>query len=563
MFESPAVGLKSNEKATPLPVRKPSFSILKVNGVMAQSSADVSGVPKNAGLVLVALIMGAFVCNINLSVANVALPDIGKAFDASQTQLTLVAVGCTLGLAMSVLYFGALGDRYGRKMMLILGMVITVPAAFLCAFAPSVEILSVGRLLTGLAAGMAYPTTLALVTALWAEGPKRTKAIALWSSVSGGSAVVGPFLAGLFLEKFWWGSVFLIVVPAAAAAFILIMMFVPAHIEESKNKVDHVGGVLSVLMVGTLVLGIGMISSPGRLWDALTLLGSSTVLIVLFFWRQRTAKNPLYDLNYARRRLFWVPAIAGMIVLGSLAGAMFVGQQFMQNVMAYSTLESGIAILPAAFGMILVAPRSAKLVASRGSRFTLLLGYSFILPAFILMLLTWRAGVPYVFIGLAYLLMGTGVGFALTPAARSLTGSVPVSKVGMASGTSDLQRDLGGSVLQAVLGSVLTLGYAAEFAKQVTASPDASSVTTQTQSALTQSYSSAAALATRYPEYQAAIIAAAQDSFIAGSIGAYASGAAFILVGAVVVLFAFPGKEQETSLLAEYIKQDAALSASA
>ena len=227
---------------------------------MSQIGTVQTGVPKRAGLVLASLILGAFVCNINLSVANVALPDIGKAFDASQTALTLVAVGCTLGLAMSVLYFGAIGDRYGRKMMLLSGMVITVPAAFLCAFAPSVEILAVGRLLTGLAAGMAYPTTLALVTALWSEGAKRTKAIALWSSVSGGSAVLGPFLAGLFLEKLWWGSVFLIVVPAAIAAFIMIFLFVPAHVEESKDKVDHLGGILSVFMIASLVLGIGMVS---------------------------------------------------------------------------------------------------------------------------------------------------------------------------------------------------------------------------------------------------------------------------------------------------------------
>ncbi|WP_298122725.1 MFS transporter [uncultured Aurantimicrobium sp.] len=526
---------------------------------MSQSAAAVTGVPKNAGLVLVALIMGAFVCNINLSVANVALPDIGKAFDASQTQLTLVAVGCTLGLAMSVLYFGAIGDRYGRKLMLLLGMLITVPAAFLCAFAPSVEILSAGRLLTGLAAGMAYPTTLALVTALWAEGAKRTKAIALWSSVSGGSAVLGPFLAGLFLEKLWWGSVFLIVVPVAVVAFLLILKAVPAHVEESTGKVDHLGGVLSVFMIASLVLGIGLISSPDKLTDALALLGLSVVLIALFFWRQRTAANPLYDLTYAKRRLFWVPAVAGMIVLGSLAGAMFVGQQFMQNVMNYSTLESGTAILPAAFGMILVAPQSAKLVVSKGLRFTLLLGYCFILPAFLLMFFTWREGVSYFFIGLAYLLMGIGVGFALTPAARSLTSSVPVFKVGMASGTSDLQRDLGGSVLQAVLGTVLTLGYASAFAKQVTASPDASLVSAQTQSALTQSYSSAATLAARYPDYQSAIISAAQDSFIVGSAVAYASGALFILVGAVLVFFAFPKRHRADELFEEYHKEDAAV----
>lgn len=531
--------------------------------LMALDNTVETGVPKRAGLVLASLILGAFVCNINLSVANVALPDIGKAFDASQTALTLVAVGCTLGLAMSVLYFGAIGDRYGRKMMLLSGMVITVPAAFLCAFAPSVEILAIGRLLTGLAAGMAYPTTLALVTALWSEGAKRTKAIALWSSVSGGSAVLGPFLAGLFLEKLWWGSVFLIVVPAAIAAFIMIFLFVPAHVEESKDKVDHLGGILSVFMIASLVLGIGMVSSPDKFTEALALMGGSIVLILLFVWRQRTAKYPLYDLNYAKRRLFWVPAIAGMIVLGSLAGAMFVGQQFMQNVMQYSTLEAGVAILPAAVGMILVAPQSAKLVTSKGSRFTMLLGYAFILPAFLLMFFTWREGAPYVVIGLAYLLMGTGTGFALTPAARSLTGSVPVSKVGMASGTSDLQRDLGGSILQAVLGTALTLGYAAEFAKQVTASPDASLVSAQTQSALTQSFSSATALGARYPTYQSAIEEAAKFSFIHGSAIAYAVGFVLVFIGAALVFVAFPGKDKSLELFDEYHTEDAAIAPAA
>ena len=517
-----------------------------------------SGVPAKSGLVLASLILGAFVCNVNLSVANVALPDIGKSFNASQTSLTLVAVGCTLGLAMSVLYFGAIGDRHGRKRMLLLGLIITIPAAFLSAFAPTVQFLMVGRLLTGLAAGMAYPTTLALVTALWVEGPKRTKAIALWQSVSGASAVLGPALAGLFLEKLWWGSVFLIVVPVAVIALVMNLKFVPAHVAESTDPVDHLGGALSVMMIAGLVLGIGMISAPNRFIAALVLLGVSVVLIVLFLLRQRSTRYPLYDLNYASRRLFWVPAVAGMIVLGSLAGAMYVGQQFLQNVMHYSTFAAGTAILPAAFGMIAVAPHSAKLVDTKGSRFTMLLGYSFILPAFAVMLFTWEQGVSYFFIGSAYLLMGAGVGFALTPAARSLTSSVPVTKVGMASGTSDLQRDLGGSIFQAVLGTFLTLGYASAFSKAVIASPEASSVSAQTQAELTASYSSATKMAEQFPQYQSAIVSAAEKSFLQGANWAYAAGGFFIFLGAMLVFFAYPSREKAAALFAEYRKEDEA-----
>ena len=157
-------------------------------------------------------------------------------------------------------------------------------------------------------------------------------------------------------------------------------------------------------------------------------------------------------------------------------GAMFIGQQFVQNVLGYSTLEAGLAILPGAVGMILVAPRSAKLVEARGSRFTLLLGYIFCLLAFLVMLVLWDEDASYFPVGLGYLLVGVGVGFAGTPASRSLTGSVPVTRAGMASGTADLQRDLGGAIMQSIFGALLTAGYAASFAEQIAASPHAAEV---------------------------------------------------------------------------------------
>ena len=168
--------------------------------------------PARAGLVLASLILVAAVANLNLSVANVALPDIGRHFDSSQTTLDLIAVGYSLGLAASVLYLGALGDRYGRKLMLILGMALSVPACLLAAFAPTDGVLFAARVLGGLSAGMAYPTTLALIAALW-SGPGRTKAIALWSALGGAIASLGPLVPGALLEQFDWGSVFLVTLP--------------------------------------------------------------------------------------------------------------------------------------------------------------------------------------------------------------------------------------------------------------------------------------------------------------------------------------------------------------
>ena len=145
---------------------------------------------------------------------------------------------------------------------------------------------------------------------------------------------------------------------------------------------------------------------------------------------------------------------------------MFIGQQFLQNVLGYSTLEAGASILPAAVLMVLVAPRSARLVERNGARVTLLMGYVFCLLGFVAMLLLWKEGIPYWKVSLGYALLGIGVGLAGTPASHSLTGSVPVKRAGMASGTADLQRDLGGAIMQSILGALLTAGYASAFARR-------------------------------------------------------------------------------------------------
>ena len=522
---------------------------------VANPDRETTQAPARAGLVLAALIIVAGVANLNLSVANVALPDIGKHFDSSQTTLDLIAVGYSLGLACSVLWLGALGDRFGRKLLLLLGTTLAIPMSLLAAYAPSDIVLFAARVGGGIAAGMAYPTTLALITALWA-GPGRTTSIALWSALGGGIAALGPLVSGFLLQHFYWGSVFLVTIPLAVVAVAMAWWLVPAHVNESTERVDNLGGILSLVLVGALILSINFAPVPNKGTLTLVLAGIALAALVAFYFRQRHAPNPLYDLDVAARRTFWVAACAGIIVFGSLMGAAFVSQQYLQNVLGYSSLQAGAAILPAVVFMVLVAPRSAKLVDTRGSRFTLLCGYVFLVLAFATMLVLWKEGSSYWEIAAAYIFIGIGVGFAGTPASHSLTGSVPVRRAGMASGTADLQRDLGGAIMQSIFGALLTAGYASAAGALIASS--GKNVSASTQAELTKSFSSAADTASRYPpSVQENIIAGAKQSFLHGDQWAYTAGIVAVLLGAALVYFMFPKKVEEEEMVARFHAEDA------
>ena len=279
------------------------------------------GAPLKAGAILATLIIVAAVANLPLAMANVALPTIGNQFDASQIQLNSLpsatrsawpAPSC--GLARSVTGTAASSCAPSASSS-------RCPAAIIAGFAPSIEVLIGARLLGGFAAGMAYPTTLSLIAALWAPGPGRTRAIALWAAVGGAISVSGPLLAGLLLEAFDWPAVFLIVLPLAVIALVLTIRNIPAHIHESTEAVDNLGGILSVVVVGAFILGINFVPVPSERALAVGLLGVAAVALVLFLVRQRRAENPLFDLRIAARPTFWVAAVGGIIVFGALMGA--------------------------------------------------------------------------------------------------------------------------------------------------------------------------------------------------------------------------------------------------
>ena len=523
------------------------------------ATPETSEVPERAGLVLAALIMVAAVANLNLSVANVALPSIGKAFDASQTSLNLIAVGYSLGLAASVLYLGAVGDRYGRKLLLILGVTLSVPACLFAAYAPSDEALALARILGGISAGMAYPTTLALITALWA-GPARTKSIALWSALGGAIAALGPLISGFLLEHFWWGSVFLITLPLAGVALLMAWFLVPAHVNEDTDPVDNLGGILSVVLVGSLVLSINFIPVAGKGTLALSL-GILALAACVLPAPAEARGEPLVR---PRRR-----QATHLLVRGRRRDHRL-------------RVPHGGHVRQSA-----VPPERARLLHGRGGRgipprrrddgpgrttvgkahridgitLHVAVRVRLLFAAFLSMLLLWKEDTPYWQIGIAYAFMGIGVGLAGTPASHSLTGSVPRARAGMASGTADLQRDLGGAIMQSLMGALLTAGYASSLSASIAASPNADKVSNNVESELTKSFASASDTAQQYPQYSSQIIAAAKSAFLDGDSWAYSAGGIAVLLGAVLVFFAFPRKAEEERLLAEYESEDVAAAA--
>ena len=325
---------------------------------------------------------------------------------------------------------------------------------------------------------------------------------------------------------------------------------------DRRDPVDNLGGVLSVVLVGALIVGINFLPVPNEETLALGLLAVAGAAAIIFFLRQRRASNPLYDLRIAARPTFWVAGCAGVIVFGSLMGAAFISGQYLQNVLGYSTIEAGAAILPGASvhggrG----APRSAKLVGSQGSRNTLLLGQFFVLLAFLAMFFLWKEDTPYWQIAIPYALLGIGVGLAGTPSSNSLTGSVPVQRAGMASGTADLQRDLGGALMTSIFGALLAAGYASAMGTAI--SESGQDVTDSIRRASCSSPTPVRRTSpTRIRSLRTQIISAAQQSFLDGDQWAYLAAIVAVSIGMALVFFFFPKHEEELELRASYHAQD-------
>jgi DHA2 family multidrug resistance protein-like MFS transporter len=519
---------------------------------MSQADDGAAGRPPRSGRILAVLVLGAVVANINLGIANVALPSIGAGLRTTQAQLNLVALGFTLGLAASVLYLGALADRYGRKLAMLAGATLSIPAACLAAWAPNPQVLVAARVFGGVAAGMLYPTTLSLISALFAGGA-RTRAIALWSGIGGGVSALGPLIGGLLLGRAWWGSVFLVTIPLAVVVVITGLIWIPGHAGETTTPVDNPGGALSVVFVGPLVLGIGLVPDYG--WNGVVfgLFALSAVSLLLFILREHRAANPLFDLQVLKIRTFSIALTGGTIVWGGLLASLFVGQQYTQNVLGYSPLKAAAATLPAAFGVMLAARPAARLIARHGARVPFALGLGLTTVAFLSMAVLFGTSTSGAVVVVIYAVLGIGIGLAGPPSSNALMGSVPVARAGMGSASNDLQRDFGGAVFQAVMGTLLAVRYTSYFTKAFAheTPQQAQQLSKQAADTISQSFTGAEQVAKQYPQAQSSqLVDAAKEAFVHGKTAALTLATLAAAIGFVVVVALFPKKEDELEIYA-------------
>lgn len=505
--------------------------------------------PEHAPWILGTLLVAAGVANINMSIANVALTDIASALDASQSEQNLIADAFTMALAATVLYLGAVGDRYGRKSLLLWGAAVSVPASLVAAFAPTVEVLIAARIAGGVGAALLFPTTLSIISVLW-RGKARTSAIALWSGVGGSSAFLGSVVAGALLLWFWWGSVFLLTAPCALALLVVARLVIPADDDLDTEPVDHLGGLLSIIAVAALVLGVQEITE-GVSVQLVALLLIAVVVTALFLVRQRTARHPLVDLQLARQPTFLIASLAGAIAFGALIGALYIGQQFTANVLRYDTLQSAATTIPAAVLFLLGSPIASRWMTQRGGRATLTVGITGIGVGFVVIGLLWSPDSSVWVVLVPYAVLGAGTAFAGAAASTAIMASLPARRAGMGSSFTDLTRDFGGALIQAVMAAALTVTYSTSMMNSYASLPADEAARTSQGAAvgIAGSYQKAESVAASYPPASAdGLMRDAATAFSTGKTYAFVIAIVLVALALAVVWRWYPGREEESAV---------------
>ena len=378
--------------------------------------------------VLVATVLGSALAAIDATVVGIALPAIGREFGVGLGSLQWVVTAYTLTLAGLLLVAGALGDRYGRRLVFQIGVVWFAAASALCAVASGPGLLITARALQGVGAALLTPGSLAILQASF-HPDDRGKAIGAWSGLSGVAAAVGPFLGGWLVEAASWRLIFVINLPLAVLVVVLTWRHVPESRDpEASGRVDVVGG---VLVTGGLVgLTYGLIEGPEQGWTAPAAL---TLLLVVFVWWQSRVDNPLLPLEMFRSVGFSVTNVVTFIVYGALGGALFLLPIQLQQVSGYTPLEAGIALLPVTVIMLLLSSKSGAVAAKIGPRPQMSVGPVVVGAGFALLTRVDGTGTYLTEVFPAVCVFGLGLAVTVAPLTATVLAAVPARHAGIAS----------------------------------------------------------------------------------------------------------------------------------
>jgi EmrB/QacA subfamily drug resistance transporter len=466
------------------------------------------------------------------TVLNVALPTLVRELGASNSALQWMVDSYALVFAGLLLTAGALGDRFGRKGALNLGLVIFGVASAVAAFADSSGQIIALRAVMGIGAALIMPATLSILTNVFPP-QERAKAIAVWAGLAGAGAAIGPVASGFLLEHFWWGSVFLVNIPLVLATLVAGRFLVPTSKDPNSERLDPIGATLSIVGLGAVLYGI--IEGPTYGWTAPAtlgaLLGGLAVLALFGFWELRT-EHPMLDLRFFRNPTFSSATAAINLVFFAMFGTFFLLTQYLQLVLGYSALEAGVRMLPMPFTMMIAAPSSAKFVEKFGNRKVVSTGL-LILGLGLLLLAQSDVDTPYWHLVVACVTMATGMGLSMAPSTTGIMASLPLRKAGVGSAVNDTTRELGGALGVAVLGSLLASKFAAGLPNSVAALPEAA------QEAARSSLGGALGVAASLPQDIGAPLAAAAKGAFVDALGVSLVAAAIVTMAAAVMVRRF------------------------
>ncbi|WP_202534224.1 DHA2 family efflux MFS transporter permease subunit [Streptomyces sp. SID3212] len=411
-------------------------------------------------LVLVALLLAAFVINLDTTLVNVALPTLTRELGATDSQLQWVVDAYNLVFAALLLTSGSLSDRFGRKGMLMAGLLVFGVASFVGGYATTPEELIAARAVMGLGAAMTFPATLALLTGVFTSRKERALSIGLWGATAGVAIALGPIVGGFLLEHYSWGSIFYTLGPVSLAVIILVAWYVPRSKSQVARRLDYLGQILSAGFMGLLVYTI--IEAPTCGWTSTATLAGfagSVLLLTVFIMGERRATQPMLDVRLFTDMRFSAASVSVTISFFTLFGFIFLITQYFQFIRTYSPLSTGVHLLPVAASVAVGSTFGTRLAIRVGSKVIVTAGLALQAAFYFWVASDISPTLSYGVIAGQMVVFGLGMGLTSAPATDSIMGAVAGDQAGVGSAVNDSTRLLGGTLGVAVIGSVYATQY--------------------------------------------------------------------------------------------------------
>ncbi len=490
--------------------------------------------------ILAVLCTSLLVVMLGNTALNIVLPTLSRDLGASNSEQQWMVDAYSLVFAGLLFTASSLGERFGRKRIMQLGLTLFGAASLYAGLiASSSGELIAARIVMGAAGAMIMPATLSILTNVFPR-EERAKAVAIWAGIAGGGGAIGMLLSGFIIEHFDWNFVFLVVVPVVLAALAVGFFLVPNSRDPDRATIDIPGAVLST--AGLVAIVYALIEAPRTGWlaaETVAVAAAGVVLLAAFAWWELRAKQPMLDVRLFAKPAFGISALTLTLVFFTLMGLFFSIAQLFQLVMGYGAFESALRLAPVFIFMMIAAPQSPRLVERFGKRRVVSLGLLTVaLGIAVLSTLTATSSYLHILIGMS--IMSAGMGLAMSPTTDLLMSAVPRTKAGMGSATNDTTRELGGALGVAVLGSII----ASRFTGGVT--PALAGLPEGTRAAAESSLGGAVVVANQIGgQAGEMLLIAARDAWMSGLSLAMVMGAIIVSAAAVLAFFAMPDRAED------------------